>query len=102
MSDELEVLAPLVNIPVETLVAPVEGEMPGVTQEEPRVEDVRAAEAYFTRQQQESRQVAGLVGMWAGTLLLHDLAAQHFEGREETAKTPRRLPNGRRPDDEAR
>jgi len=45
---------------------------------------VRAAEAYFSRQQQEeSHLAAGLMGMWAGTLLMHDLAVEHFEQRDE-------------------
>jgi hypothetical protein len=85
MSEEVHVLiAPIVQIPVETIVPPVEHlQLPDAVQEMPRPEQAKAAEAYFTHQQDENRQVAGLLGMWAGTLLLHDLAVEHFEERDE-------------------
>jgi hypothetical protein len=85
MSEEVHVLiAPLVNIPAEAIMPPVEHlQLPGAVQEMPRPEQSRAAEAYFTHQQDENRQVAGLLGMWTGTLLLHDLAVEHFEERDD-------------------
>jgi hypothetical protein len=83
MSDEFALVAPQVVIPVETIQAPVEqAPLPGVTVEAPPPEQMRAAEAFFSRQQ-ENHLVAGLMGMWTGTLLLHDLALEHFEDRDE-------------------
>jgi hypothetical protein len=83
MSDEFMIVAPKVIVPTETVVAPVEhAPLPGVTVEAPPPEQGRAAEAYFSREQ-ENHLVAGLMGMWTGTLLLHDLAVEHFEGRDE-------------------
>ena len=83
MSDEFALVAPKVEIPAETVTAPVEqAPLPGVTVEAPPPDQVRAAEAFFTRQQ-ESHLVAGLMGMWTGTLLLHDLAIEHFEERDD-------------------
>jgi hypothetical protein len=83
MSDEFALVAPKVEIPAETVTAPVEqAPLPGVTVEAPPPDQVRAAEAFFTRQQ-ENHLVAGLMGMWAGTLLLHDMAVEHFEDRDE-------------------
>lgn len=90
MSEEFALVAPKVVIPAETVTPPVEqAPLPGTTVESPRPEQVRAAEAYFTRQE-ESRLVFGLMGMWTGTLLLHDLAVEHFDRRDE-------IDEGRRP-----
>jgi hypothetical protein len=82
MSDEFVLIAPKVVIPAETVTPPVDAPMPGVTVEAPPPEQVRAAEAYFTRQE-ENHLVAGLMGMWTGALVLHDLAAEHFEDRDD-------------------
>ncbi len=83
MSDEFVIVAPKVVIPAETVVAPIE-QVPqaGVTVEAPPPEQAHAAEAYFSREQ-ENHLVAGLMGMWTGTLLLHDMAVEHFEDRDE-------------------
>jgi hypothetical protein len=57
----------------------------------PTAEEARAVEAIFA-QQEESRQVAGLLGLWTGTLVLHDLAVEHLgppaneEEREQKKK----------------
>ena len=83
MSDAFVIVAPKVVIPAETVVAPVEqAPLPGVTVEAPPPEQAHAAEAYFSREQ-ENHLVAGLMGMWTSTLLLHDLAIEHFEDRDE-------------------
>ena len=67
----------------EVITPPLEQAPPsGVTVEAPPQEQGRAAEAYFTHQE-ENRVVAGLMGMWTGTLLLHDLAVEHFEERDD-------------------
>jgi hypothetical protein len=68
--------------------------LPGVTVEAPPPEQGRAAEAFFSRQE-ENHLVAGLMGMWTGTLLLHDLAAEHFEQRDDIDEArARRKPKG--------
>src|SRR5947209_1314941 len=41
-------------------------------------EQVRAVEAAFVAQDKESDTVAGLLGLWMSTLLLNDLAVEHF------------------------
>jgi len=38
----------------------------------------RAVEALFAAQERESDQVAGLLTLWTGTLVLHDLALENF------------------------
>jgi hypothetical protein len=54
-------------------------------------EQVHAREAVFTQQAQEreSQQVMGLLTLWSGTLLLHDLAVETFSESEEEEE-PRR------------
>jgi hypothetical protein len=41
-------------------------------------EHTRALEAAFVASEKESEQVMGLLGMWAGTALLRDLAIETF------------------------
>jgi hypothetical protein len=41
-------------------------------------EHVRALDAAFDAQEKESQQVVGLLGLWTGTALLHDLAVETF------------------------
>jgi hypothetical protein len=83
MSEEFALVAPKVVIPPAVVMPPVEqAPLPGVTIGEPPPEQARAAEAYFTRQE-ENRLVAGLMGLWTSGLLLHDLAAEHFESRDD-------------------
>jgi hypothetical protein len=52
-------------------------------------EQVRAADAVFSQQQKESDKVLGLIGLWTGTLLMHDIARETFdksgEEKEEEA-----------------
>jgi hypothetical protein len=91
MSDEFVLVAPPVVIPADVIMPPVEhAPLPGVTVESPPPEQARAAEAYFTHQE-ENRVVAGLMGMWTGTLLLHDLAVEHFEERDDIDEARERM-----------
>ncbi len=41
-------------------------------------EQVRVAEALFAAQQQEQNAVAGMFGLWMGTMLLNDVAVETF------------------------
>jgi hypothetical protein len=45
----------------------------------PSPEHVRAVEAVFSQHDPESDKVAGLLGLWAGTLILHDVARDAFD-----------------------
>ena len=46
----------------------------------PSVEQVRAAEQYFAAER-ESQAVAGMLGLWMGTALLHDVMIEHLGKR---------------------
>ena len=100
MSDEFAMIAPRVVVPVENVQAPEHpAPLPGVTVEVPRPEQVRAADTYFTHEE-EHRTVAGLWGMWTGALLLHDMAVDHFEGRDEAdERRARKTPPQEKPDE---
>jgi hypothetical protein len=92
MSDEFILVSPKVVIPAEVVMPPVEqAPLPGVTVGAPAPDQVRATEAYFSRQE-ENHLVAGLMGMWTGTLLLHDLAVEHFEDRDDIEEERERKP----------
>jgi hypothetical protein len=55
----------------------------------PSPEQARVAEIVFSAQERESQTVQGVLGMWTGVLLLHDLAIEHFSkpvAQEEDAK----------------
>jgi hypothetical protein len=55
-----------------------ESPAPPALQPPPTEEQARAAEAIFAARQHESDQVAGMLGMWAGTMVLKDLATESF------------------------
>jgi hypothetical protein len=48
----------------------------------PSPDQVRTADEVFSHSQ-EGRAVAGVLGLWTGALLLHDLAVEHFESPPE-------------------
>jgi hypothetical protein len=84
MFEEMPHLAPLVPGPkevVEALAAQVPGPPHPIPPPDP--EQAHAAEAVFAAQEQESEAVAGLLGMWTGTMLLNDLAKEHFSRPED-------------------
>jgi hypothetical protein len=58
----------------------------------PSAEQVRTADEVFTHSQ-EGRAVAGMLGLWTGALLLHDLAIEHFESRPEDEDEPEARPD---------
>jgi hypothetical protein len=53
-------------------------------------EEIRAVEEVFAHDHNpEAQAVAGLLGLWSGTLLLHDVARETFDGpAEEEEKDP--------------
>ena len=80
MSHELPDAVPLVVRQVEQqppLIAELQ-QPADVTPATLTPEQAQAVEAAFTQSDQESHTVAGLLGMWTGTLLLHDLMQEHF------------------------
>jgi hypothetical protein len=85
---------PLVSVPlttVETETVQVQlAQVPGETHPiPPTAEQVRAADEVFARNR-ESEQVLGLLGMWTGTLLLHDIAKDTFATDPEEEELPRK------------
>jgi hypothetical protein len=53
--------------------AVLDGEAPGEALPPLSEDEVRAIEAVFAREQREATQVAGLMGLWMGSLLLGDI-----------------------------
>ncbi len=94
MSEQPVVLVPARPVTQEIVLMPViDSTVPAESVTSVSPEQVHAREAVFTQQaQHEQQQVMGLIGMWTGALLLHDLALEHFEGRdEEEQQRPPRL-----------
>jgi hypothetical protein len=89
-SQELPVDLPLTRIEVENLKAQVLDQVPGEARHAaPTPEQVRAADEVFTREQ-ESKQVMGLLGLWTGALMLHDIAVDTFDTTEEEEEKPKK------------
>jgi hypothetical protein len=84
---------PLIAVPEAKLVveAPARPavEAPGAELSAPTPEQVRAADGVFTEHHKESDTVVGLIGMWTGVLLLHDLAVEHLDRPDEDEQPPR-------------
>lgn len=63
----------------------------------PSEEQALATDEYFAQAADESgaeaQAAAGLMGLWASTLLLHDLAVEHLRGpKDEDEEKPKRVP----------
>jgi hypothetical protein len=59
----------------------------------PDTQQVRALEAVFATKDAESNTVAGLLGFWTGTMVLHDLAVEAFSepaGEVESEEKPKK------------
>ena len=58
----------------------------------PDPQELRAVEAVFSAKDRESATVAGLLGLWTGTMLLNDLARETFTepAGEVEAEEPKR------------
>jgi hypothetical protein len=55
-------------------------------------EQVRAVEAVFAAKEKESATVAGLLGLWTGTMLLSDLAVDTFKEPAGEVEIEKRRP----------
>jgi hypothetical protein len=77
--------------PIDVVQAPGQ-EMPA-----PTLEQVRAADAVFARKSSESEQVAGILGMWMGGMLLKDILqdtlATPTDEPEADGKKKQKLPH---------
>src|SRR5258708_40363918 len=66
----------------------------------PSPDQVRASEVVFSQQEREANVSLGLLGIWTSTVLLHDLALEHFwtsrDDEEEETRLPKakELPDG--------
>jgi hypothetical protein len=93
-SQELPVDSPITRIEVENLEAQVLNQVPGEARHVPLTpEQVRTADAVFAQREQESKQVMGLIGLWTSTLLLHDIAVDTFDTKDEEEEKPRKKEN---------
>ncbi len=97
MSHDPLIALPPTKLVVEAPAQPVV-EAPGAALPAPTPEQVRAADGVFAGRK-ESETVAGLIGMWTGVLLLHDLAVEHLDRPKEEAQPPNpKLPNEDEPE----
>jgi hypothetical protein len=87
--------ASTVTIPIDTITVEaklLEHDAAGVTivHSPPSPEQVRASEAVFSEPEREANASLGLLGIWTSTVLLHDLALEHFwtnrEDEDEEAR----------------
>jgi len=89
MAHEFIVAAPVSTFTVHTAelqaTLPADASLPT-----PTADQVQASDGVFA-QQDEHQVVAGLLGMWTGVLLLHDLAVDTFQV-PESEEEPRRKP----------
>jgi hypothetical protein len=58
----------------------------------PDAEQVRAVESVFTASKRENDEVSGLLGLWAGSILLHDLATATFHEPADEAEPEKQRP----------
>jgi hypothetical protein len=82
---EQPVIVPQIRLDFETppVVPPPAQEQPAPP---PTAEQTRLADGVFAQQEPTEKEVsamAGLFGLWSGTLLLHDLMAEHLSRPDE-------------------
>ncbi len=79
--------APAPEEQVEIIMTPsFQADLAAAAPSPPTPEQAAAVEAVFADEQTESDQVAGLIGMWVGTLMLRDLAVETFREPVEEGK----------------
>jgi hypothetical protein len=91
MSSEITVTAPVEKVVADPDELKIDMVDVGAVAEPPTAAQVQAAEDYF-RREQESGAVAGLMGLWTSTLLLRDLAAEHFGRTDDEDEEKRQKP----------
>ena len=89
------------TLPIETITVEAKllaDDASGITvvQSPPSPEQVRAAEAVFSQQQDsDSHAVLGMLGIWTSTVLLHDLALEHFWSSQNDEEEEERIRKGK-------
>jgi hypothetical protein len=93
-SHEAPLLPPITRVEVENLHAQIIDRVPGEEHPvAPTQEQVRAADEVFARDK-ESEQVLGILGMWTGALMLHDIMVDTFDVSEEEEEKPSKKEDG--------
>jgi hypothetical protein len=59
----------------------------------PTPEQVRTADVVFAHQEKESAEVQGFLGLWAGAMLLRDLAVDSIPAEEEDEEAAKEKPD---------
>ncbi len=90
MSHDPLIALPDTKLVVEAPARPVV-EAPSAALPAPTPEQERAADGVFG-DRKESDAVAGIIGMWTGVLLLHDLAVEHLDRPDEEQPRHPKLP----------
>jgi hypothetical protein len=100
MSLESNVGAPMEKVSIHAILPPGAAPARECAEFPPApVEQVRAIETVFA-QDQESQTVAGLLGLWTGSVLLHDLMVEHLSRPAEEELPPRAKPRDEEEDKE--
>ncbi len=80
MSHDVSVVIPPTTEQVRAIMdRALQAPLPSVPAAPLSPEQVRAADAVFSQHDPDSDKVAGLIGLWAGTLILHDVARDTFD-----------------------
>ncbi len=97
MSPASSVTLPVETITVEAKLLADDAVGATVVHSPPSPEQVRAAEAVFSQQQQDrdSNVVLGMLGIWTSTVLLHDLALEHFWSSQSDEEEEERVRKGK-------
>jgi hypothetical protein len=93
MTHESTMVLPVaVQVNQAVLAAGAETPAPVLRDTLPDSQQVRALEAVFAAKDAETNTVQGLLGLWTGTMVLHDLAVEAFSepaGEVETDEKPK-------------
>jgi hypothetical protein len=91
MSHESLVVAPRSDLVIENIAAQLPAaHLPLEAQAAPTTEQIQTADGVFV-DPAENRAVVGLLSVWTGTMLLHDLMAEHLARPREEEQQPVRL-----------
>jgi hypothetical protein len=91
MFEESPLVAPVQLDRAEMVESPgVEKPLPVEASPAPSAEQRQAVDAIFAAQEEESRQAAGLIGMWAGTLMLHNVLVDTLTTEEDKEEEKQR------------
>jgi hypothetical protein len=82
MAHDPTVAVPVAPIVIEDQVAPILEVAPGEVPAQPSAEQVRVIDNLMAKEQ-ESKEVAGLLGMVTGAMVLRDLAVENIHLRDE-------------------